>query len=286
MNRPLIPPNVPSYRRLYLRPEDRLQDGTGFRRRLATIVRRQWFADDDAARELGHFMESEFGLEIHHGEASEGRIFYFETHFLKAPVADVLESINAIGRYLGFYTERKDLLARWVGVVRRVFSEEHMRYRIDDDGVVHPLVDQAFELARVSAIEVLQAGQFTAARTHFESALDALEEKPADTRNAVRHCFEAAENVFKLMTGGGADLTKASVESALRPVVNARIAGLDQAAQQHVGRMVSSFASWADSGHPYRHAQGTPQIQAPTFDHAVLYLNTGAGFIRWLAQML
>jgi hypothetical protein len=215
-----------------------------------------------------------------------GRVFKFEDHFLQAHIHDVLESITAIARFLANGPRRSSASDHWVRTVRRIFAEEHMAYRIDDLGVVHPLVDQAFEAARISVIGALAGDAFNAARAHFENAIAALEENPPDTRGAVRDCFDAAENLFKLLAKTGQDLSKQNANATLRPIVDALHGSLDQAIQQHAGRRLSSFAAWADAGHPYRHAQGDTEIQAPTMPLAVLYLNTGAGFIRWLAHML
>jgi hypothetical protein len=222
------PPQTPSFRRPYLRPDSPLPDSPRFRRRLATIVPELWFKS--------------------------------------------------------FEEQQRDANA-WLALVREVFAEEHMAYRIDDNGVVHPLVDQAFEAVRVSVIGALAGDAFNAARAHFENAIAALEEDPPDTRGAVRDCFDAAENLFKLLTGTGQDLTQSNVTATLKPVVD-RLHGVDPATQSHAGRMLSSFADWANAGHPYRHAQAGTETQAPTVALAVLYLSTGAGFIRWLAHML
>jgi len=72
--------------------------------------------------------------------------------------------------------------------------------------------------------------------------------------------------------------------TTLKPLTDQKYSGMDTAMMAHVGRMVSGFAKWVDAGHPYRHAQGASEIQAPSFELAVMYLNTGAGFVRWLAE--
>jgi len=68
-------------------------------------------------------------------------------------VHEVIESITAITRFFAIRQQRN--ANAWVALVRGLFAEEHVAYRIDDDGVVHPLVDQAFEAARVSVIGAL-----------------------------------------------------------------------------------------------------------------------------------
>ena len=277
-------PHQTSFRRLYLRPDTPLPDSPRFRRRLATIVPEFWFKASEERGELGRWMASAFGIDVDHSDSGYGRAFHFEDFFLKADIHDVLESITAIARFFAIRQQRN--FDGWLDLVRQIFAEEHMAYRIGDDGVVHLLVDQAFEAARISVIGALGGETFNAARTHFEDAMDALEEQPPDTRGAVRHCFDAAENLFKLLTQTGQDLSKQNVNTTLRPIVDGLHASLDQAIRQHAGRMLSSFAAWADAGHPYRHAQGDTEIQAPTMPLAVLYLNTGAGFLRWMAHML
>jgi len=92
-------------------------------------------------------MESQFGIEVPHYEGMGGRVFKFEDHFLQAHIDDVLESITAIARYLAGGPGRSSASDHWVNTVRQVFAEEHMAYRIDDDGVVHPLVVPAMGCA-------------------------------------------------------------------------------------------------------------------------------------------
>src|SRR6266404_7715259 len=163
------PPQTPSFRRLYLRPDSPLPDSPRFRRRLATIVPERYFAVYESRTSLGHFMESQFGIEVPHYEGMGGRVFKFEDHFLQAHIDDVLESITAIARY---------------------------------------------------------------------------------TRGAVRECFDAAENLFKLLTGTGQDLTQSNVTATLKPIVDRLHGGLAKATQSHAGRMLFSFADWANAGHP------------------------------------
>lgn len=280
------PPQNQSFRRLYLRPDSPFPDSPRFRRRLATIIPQYLVVTFERQNSLGHFMEAQFGLDVPHYEGTGGRVFRFEAHFLHAPIVEVLDSITAIARFFGAPQRPTPDREPWLRTVRRIFAEEHMAYRIDDDGVVHPLVDQAFEAARTSVIGALAGDAFNAARAHFENAIAALEEDPPDTRGAVRDCFDAAENLFKLLTGTGQDLTQANVTATLKPIVDRLHGGLAAATQSHAGRMLSSFADWANAGHPYRHAQAGTEIQAPTHSLAVLYLSTGAGFIRWLAHML
>jgi len=283
---PTEPPQIPSFRRLYARPDSPLPDAPRFRRRLATIVPEYFFDSLEFRANLARFMESQFGIDVPHYQAMGGRVFTLEDHFLQSHIHDVLESITAIARFLANGPGRSSASDHWVGTVRRIFAEEHMAYRIDDDGVVHPLVDQAFEAARTSVIGALAGDAFNAARAHFENAIAALEEDPPDTRGAVRDCFDAAENLFKLLTGTGQDLTQSNVTATLKPIVDRLHGGLAASTQSHAGRMLSSFADWANAGRPYRHAQAGTEIQAPTHSLAVLYLSTGAGFIRWLAHML
>jgi len=231
-------------------------------------------------------MASAFGIDVPHYDGPGGRVYRLEQYFLDAHAHDVLDSITAVFQILAGSGSRANPGERWLEAIREIFADEHMAYRVDDLGVVHVLVDQAFDAARVSAIGALAGEAFKAARAHFDEAIAALEDDPPDTRAAVRNCFDAAENLFKLLTGTGQDLTQANVTATLKPVVDRLHSNLDAATQSHAARMLSSFADWANAGHPYRHAQGGTEIQAPTQSLAVLHLNTGAGFIRWLAQML
>ena len=133
-------------------------------------------------------------------------------------VHEVIESITAITRFFAIRQQRN--ANAWVALVRGLFAEEHVAYRIDDDGVVHPLVDQAFEAARVSVIGALGGETFNAARAHFENAIAALEEDPADTRGAVGDCFDAGNDSLVTFKGGiGVDPISNVVVSATTPPV-------------------------------------------------------------------
>jgi len=93
-------------------------------------------------------MESQFGIEVPHYEGMGGRVFKFEDHFLQAHIDDVLEKLSTSDRTLPRGRTGAVLRIRSLGhTVRQVFAEEHMAYRIDDDGVVHPLVVPAMGCA-------------------------------------------------------------------------------------------------------------------------------------------
>jgi hypothetical protein len=50
----------------------------------------------------------------------------------------------------------------------RIFSEENLAYRLDNDGIVHPYIDREFEANRTSALEVLRDPRLGEARADFE----------------------------------------------------------------------------------------------------------------------
>jgi hypothetical protein len=190
------PPQATSFRRLYLRPDSPIPDSPRLRRRLATIVPELWFTTFEERNELGGWMASAFGIDVDHYESMAGGVFEFEVFFLKADIHDLIESITAIARF--FAIRQLGNANAWVALVRGLFAEEHMAYRIDDDGVVHPLVDQAFEAARTSVIGALTGDAFNAARAHFENPIAALEEQIVGKHDRPR-AYTGAHQVHRRM---------------------------------------------------------------------------------------
>jgi hypothetical protein len=270
------------FSRVYGRPEKLLENSDRLRLRLTMQVGLM-FPDRGAAEYLGQYFALHHGLAVPHRAASGGPLFLFPNFFRESSTKDVLDALTAV---FGALKVNPSEAKKWLALVRTALAEEHMAYRVDDECGLHPIVDAAFETARVAAIQALSGEQFAAARSHFEGAMDAIEENPPNTRSAVRNCFDAAENLFKLIVGGGQDLTEQNIQRSLRPQIDRLYGGLDAAAQGFANRMASGLADWTNATHIYRHAHADADVRDPDFELAVLHLNMGAGFVRWLAQML
>jgi hypothetical protein len=174
------PPIGQPFTRVYQRPENPLDDRPTFRLRLATLVDKSLYKQHDQRLALGEFMAGDYGLDVPHVGSYGSVHYFFEKHFREAPMPILLDSISAVYRHLIHRRAGADKL--WRDEVIRIVVEEHMAYRVDDQCGMHPLVDSAFDISRVSVIAALASAPFKAARQHFDEALAALEVNPPNTR--------------------------------------------------------------------------------------------------------
>lgn len=267
---------------VYLSRSKLLPDSRRFRIRLGALFPRFFEYDDSSpARRL-----RECGLDIPHS-ANPRRVAEF---IEGCDLPDALDTITHVYRLLVDeasphvrQSDRRPLL--WLARVRRILAEEGLAYRVDDKCGIHPLVDTGFEVQRVALLQGLGAARYKAARTYFESALAALEERPPDTRAAVKHAFDAAEQIFMMFAEKNTGLAADTVRSHLRPAVNAHYRSSDESQQLAASHMLSSFEQWVHAGHKYRHANKDSEPHEPSAEFAIAYISAAMGHLRWLAAI-
>lgn len=59
----------------------------------------------------------------------------------------------------------------------------------------------------------------------------------------------------------------------------------DAFARRAANKMMLSLCDWTGGGHFYRHEPGQEEPAPPPMDYAVMTMSTGAGFLRWLAEI-
>lgn len=213
-------------------------------------------------------------------------ISYYESRladvFLESSDIVFLNMLTEIYKYIDWQNDDSRTKI-WRSCIETVFEEEQLAYRIDDQGGIHPHVDAEFEMQRISTIEALSAKRYSATRVKFESAHAALKEK--DNKTAIWHCFEAVENLFRLIAEGkGPALSGVVVKEKLLPIIasqNPEDASMQRAANQ----IVKSLAEWIDGAHNFRHAQGEEVTTIPPVEITVTYLGLSAGFLHWLTDL-
>ena len=137
----------------------------------------------------------------------------------------------------------------WIDGVRRIFAEEHVRYRVNDAGGVRYAIDESFEQGNAATIAALGGDRYATTLATFENALTAFVAIPPRGKDAIRGVFSAVEGLFKLMFGTG-QLGDTEVENTFRPVVEKRFA--DSAARGAAMAAVRGFRAWVASAHSYR----------------------------------
>ena len=143
---------------------------------------------------------------------------------------------------------------------------------------MHPLVDEAFQLERRNLLAGLGDLKLQAALTSLNSAYDALKPNGDGTLLAVRHSFDAVENVFKEKFSVSR-LGDAEIKKKLTPLIEATYSGR---AKDSAKLLLESFCKYVNAAHIYRHADSEKEPTPPPMALAVLFLTQGGSFLRWL----
>ena len=165
--------------------------------------------------------------------------------------------------------------------VERIFRQENLSYKIDNDGVVHYFQDQEFDESNSSVIAGLAKASHAAARGAFEEAAAALRGATPDTLTAVRRAFDAVENIFKMMFSEPR-LGTSEINKRLKPLLSTKYEGRTVDAAK---LMASAMSEWVNACHNYRHAPGEPDPSPPPIEVAVALVSTAASHIRWLLTL-
>lgn len=275
----------------YLAKGPLTKDNERFRRRLA-----EKFSSMCQKREtqtaFGKMLVAETGASLATDVYGEPRMGNF---FPEGELRDVLDAITLFYRFL---SNRFAGLARAVGVqaasaqvpnpdhwrafVERVFREERVGYRVDEQCGVHYFVDEEFERNRVATLAGLDNPLLANARQAYEDAFRHLDSTPRDTKAAVRSIFEAAEILAKRVMPEAQRLNGKIIEGPLRAKCLAALGG-DETEQKSLAKVFDSFGDWVDAMHLYRHGQDGHEPVAPSEDLAVHAISTGSAYIRLLA---
>lgn len=209
--------------------------------------------------------------------------FTIDEYLRKVMTADFLEAVTVIAkayRGLEIYAGRRaEKSNAWISFVKRAMAEENSQFELDDEGGVHPRIDEEFTAARVSALKGLGNPRYHAARGHFEAAHAALDELPSATNRAVREIFMANEEVFKLAVPNAKRLEGGEVTSKLNPMIQRLLAGAELDAAMGMTRAVVDYIT---ASHLYRHAQGEPEQPPVSMETATFMIGTGTALLRWL----
>jgi hypothetical protein len=233
-----------------------------------------------------HLINQELGIPLHQIPDPEcfGTFPDFEAFFLECKQQDFLDSITLVYKYMaGDYGLPASFPPHWATETDRILAEENMAFRVGSDGVVHPLVDEEFEVNQASALEALGEPRFGEARTDFEAAHRHL--RSGKGKEALRMMFPAVEVASKvLFPGAFARLTPNEVDRHILPRMQARYAG-NQPALDAGNRLLAGMRSWINAAQLYRHGQEIEDAAEPPTDFVVAHLSTGATYLRWMIEL-
>lgn len=257
------------FRRNYLRPEQKQDDSIRARRR----IYRTYDEGTSYAEKFIALVGSELGLRFPYNGYHE-----HEKYWTTCAVHDFLDSVTLLYRVV---PAKLPVLTE----MRRIFSEEHLRYRIDDQGGVHYLVDEQFEQNVAAAVEGLGTPRYEAARHALEQALHGMSGPKPSGKALIRGVFEAVESAFLARIQPAPAnvniLNEPNVTKYLRPILEARYAGVPEA-KDKLDRVLEIHKAWVKTAHPFRHGAPLDQVHEAPFDYAVLIADQGMAFLRFI----
>ncbi len=120
----------------------------------------------------------------------------------------------------------------------------------------------------------------------WSDLLRALIPQPIDTKAAVRDIFEGMETLVKLLTNSNKNLDEAMIKKALAPLLRQIPEYNEPSTSSTTDRFIEGLITWVNAAHRYRHGQKPQEPIAPSLASGVLFLSTGAAYIRWLVDQL
>lgn len=251
------------------------KDSERFRKRLGGYIDQHFH---DYRKEISRTIKRELGVDV----PTPFTGYYDVANFMiKSALRDVLDSITVIWNIL----DEGDA-SEWLVFVQRVFEEENLGYRVDEQGGVHYFIDEEFERNRVSALSCLTKPRYAAVEASFEDSHSKLDSKPSDTKGSVRSIFEAVEILYKLLIDSKEKdrLNSSGVRSNLKPIVG-KLYGNDKTALTAAEHLLDGLCDWIDALHMYRHGQKVEEPSNPPMGLAIQMLSSGATYLRWLAEI-
>lgn len=236
----------------------------------------------NSKKRLTDLIQREIGVQFRtykNGHGFESWTLFFN----KLDITDFLDAITIIisPEYTGMMSDEKRFRFR-DGTIR-IFKEENLAFRIDDQGGVHPLIDSAFTRNINSAISGLSGSRYKATLQRVNEVDEHLLQDPPNYVAAIRSVFGACENLFKLMYGGPRLDAKSAANSI--SVAQQKLYEGHPAILASSAKLLNSFKEWIDSAHFYRHEEGRTEPGQPNSEIALLLISNGLSYVRWLATI-
>ena len=202
----------------------------------------------------------------------------FESFFQKATLHELLDSITHIHDTFRVAQYQR----MWREFVEQAFREENVAYAIDEEGGVHPYVDEEFERNKRSTLAVLESPHLAGVRAAIDDAFRHCDGPTPDTKAAIRSIFEAVEIAAKLIVPSASRLNRSVCKDALPKACLATFAG-QPTERKVIVQMFESLGYWVDAFHNFRHGQIDTVPTRPSDELTIYALSTGCAHLRWLA---
>lgn len=273
--------NIPKgqlYSRVYLQPTETVRDSARMRMRIVRAIERH-IPRNRRDTGFGAAVEGELGIQIvSSGGYNPPYVSWERLVRQELSVSDLLDVLTMLWRNIegrGRDNFRNN--------ITQIFAEEAIGFSVDEEMGFHPAFDEEFERSRSSIVRILSGEGFRHEADFVALSEAALLANPLDGRAAIRAVFDAAENLFKRITGKQ-NITNGNVRQKLAAVA---LQGIPQDGRSNVAvnKILDCFEDWAAACHFYRHAPGQVETAQPTEAIAILLVSQGYGFVRWLAEL-
>lgn len=205
--------------------------------------------------------------------------------FATCEIRDLLDTVTEVTEFIARYPDiaNAQICHEWQSDVDQIFVEENLAYRVDDDAIVHPYVDQEFEINRTCALEALGDPKFDEARTDFGAAYRHL--RGREYKQTIVMMSRAVEVAAKvLFPGAFSRLMPNEVDKQLKPRLEQRYAGNEPATK--AGRLLlDGLKNWISATQLYRHGQEQQEAAEPPEDFVIAHLSAGATYLRWMIEL-
>ncbi|WP_040818102.1 hypothetical protein [Litoreibacter arenae] len=275
--------NLGYFSRNYLKSKTNASDDTRMRHRIAKYLEEY---DGDENLDFGNYIEKELGIPVLTNSGYGPYVPWVEV-LSKCDIGDFLDILTAIHRFKPERTiskQRVSALYVFRTFVERVFREQHVAYRIDENGAVHPFIDVAFSTNLSDVLDNLDDHDLSAAASHLEQAEMALLSTKLDTRQAVRSAFDALENLSKIHAVKATQLNKDVAINQLKPKL-CFVSEPHEFDRIPTEKLFDGFLQWINAAHFYRHEAGKPEPTAPSKEFATNFVAQGINYARWLASI-
>ena len=203
-----------------------------------------------------------------------------DEHFSQCKREHLLDTVTLVAE--AWHIKLTPARVAWITEVDQIFREENLAYRVGEDGIVRPHIDEEFDANQSSALRALDEERFAEARDDFEKAFQHL--RNGEGKQALRMMFPAVEVAAKvLFPGKFSRLMPNELDSTLRPLLDARYAD-NEPARDASRQLLEAFKKWINSSQLYRHGQEVQASAEPPQELVVLHLSLGASFLRWMIE--
>ena len=263
----------------YHRPAQRISESERFRRRIAIKIHQVHPNLHDATN-------AELGLGLSYDKIH--RQSRWENHSIDLDLKDLLDLITLTFRQLKMEDHRKRRQSfnvsensDFIEDISRIFEEEYVHFRLDQEGGVHYFIDAEFEQARHAAIQTLSAKRYVNVRDEVEHAYRLLRDPVSNPSDAIHKIFKANEVLFKLIFTGTQNLGTKTIRNHLNPKIDQKYSD-DKTSKSASSKLSTQYAAWVEGAHFYRHGQASEAVESVPEEIMHQYMTAGTAWLRWL----